>query len=83
MGCDINRAGDEHVDGVRSDLHEARNDGSRMLDGGTDQFETGLTRLLTRTCGDDDHVGVAADFRPIAPQGMDTVGKKLEPCCMS
>ena len=63
MGCDINRVGDEHVDGVRSDLHEARNDGLENVDGGTDQFETGLTRLLTRTCGDDDHVGVTADLR--------------------
>ena len=63
MGCDVDRVGDEHVDGVRSNLHKTRNDGLEDIDGGTNQFETRLARLLTRTCGDDDHVGVAADFR--------------------
>ena len=63
VGGDVDRVGDEHVDGVRSDLHEARNDGLEDVDGGTDQLEAGLARLLARACGDDDHVGVTADLR--------------------
>ena len=33
------------------------------VDGGADELEAGLARLLARTCGDDDHVGVTADLR--------------------
>ena len=63
VGRDIDRVGDEHVDGVRSDLDEIRDDRLQNLDGGADQLETGLSRLLARTCGDDDHIGVAANLR--------------------
>ena len=66
MGGDVDRVGDEHEDGVRGDLHETRNDGLEDVDGGTDELETGLARLLARTCGDDDHVRVTADFRIVA-----------------
>ncbi len=65
VGRDVDRVGDEHVDGVRGDLHQTRNDGVEDLDGGADQLQTGLARLLARTRGDDDHIGVAADLRVV------------------
>lgn len=33
------------------------------VDRGAGQIQTGLARLLARTCGDDHHVGVTADLR--------------------
>ena len=35
----------------------------RILMAAPTQLETGLSRLLARTCGDDDHIGVAANLR--------------------
>ena len=63
MGSDVDRVGDEHVDGVRSHLDQVRHDGLEDVDGSANELKTRLTRLLTRTSGDDDHVGVAADLR--------------------
>ena len=62
MGSDVDRVGDEHVDGVRSHLDQVRHDGLEDVDGSANELKTRLTRLLTRTSGDDDHVGVAADL---------------------
>ena len=63
VGSDVDRVGDEHVDGVRSHLDQVRHDGLEDVDGSANELKTRLTRLLTRTSGDDDHVGVAADLR--------------------
>ena len=78
VGDDVDRIGDHHVDRIRGHLEHPREDGARQTDCGLGQFETRLTRLLLRTGGEDDDVGVRAHRHVV---GADDVGTRdeLEP----